>query len=278
MKNPGFRLRLGDLIDASGEEPFSWAAHMGISKGAFSRIWHEGTVPAGETLIRIKLEYRDSPGLIDWLLVGEWPPPDAVLKIGGLKSEAHLAFLNHDFDKADALNAQIESIKQRAKAEHPEWGEIQAAKPAYGELDQDDRYVTIPLLEIKAAAGGGSLIEHERAVEALHFRKDWVRSELNAAPADLRLIYIHGDSMEPTLHAGDVILLNMREHQVARDGIYVLRIDGSLLVKRLQRLPGGGLMVISDNPAYQAFQIKAPEFTEHDISFIGRVVWVGRRI
>jgi len=50
----------------------------------------------------------------------------------------------------------------------------------------------------------------------------------------------------------------------------------ALLVKRLQFLPEGALMVTSDNPAYQPFRVSLKEQGD-EFSIIGRVVWAGRR-
>lgn len=61
-----FRLRLESLI--GDEPPFAWAQRVGISKGAFSRIWNGGSVPKPELLLKI----REATGVsVDWLLTGE---------------------------------------------------------------------------------------------------------------------------------------------------------------------------------------------------------------
>ena len=68
LKDPDFHARLKILI---GEEhPYGWAAKVGISKGAFNRIWKEGTVPSPDKLKSI----AEFTGVtIDWLLTGEGP-------------------------------------------------------------------------------------------------------------------------------------------------------------------------------------------------------------
>lgn len=68
LKNPEFHARLASLIDQ--ERPFPWAAKIGISNGAFSRIWNEGTIPSSELLIKISAASKCS---IDWLLTGKGP-------------------------------------------------------------------------------------------------------------------------------------------------------------------------------------------------------------
>jgi len=140
-------------------------------------------------------------------------------------------------------------------------------------------YAHIPLFDIRARAGNqGSIVEDERILDALAFKEDWIRQELRVRPDDLRLIYVEGDSMEPVLHAGDIILVDHTDTAARREGIYVLRMDGALLVKQLQRLPGGLLRVMSHNEAYEPFTIKMAELVNGSgMAVIGRVVWACRR-
>lgn len=81
--------------------------------------------------------------------------------------------------------------------------------------------------------------------------------------------------MEPTLRPGDMMLIVKQGAQPVTDGIYVVRLEGTLLVKRLQRLPGNALNVSSDNPAYKPFIIDRK--SDGDFAIVGRVIWAGRR-
>lgn len=143
--------------------------------------------------------------------------------------------------------------------------------------DERGEYAAIPLVDVRAAAGSGAIVDSEHVVDVLHFKHEWINHELHSAAADLRLLFVDGESMEPGLRAGDIILVNIRDQHAQRDGIYVLRLEDALLVKRLQRLPGGRLRVSSDNPAYESFELTLP-FNGDDAAIIGRVVWMGRRI
>lgn len=140
-------------------------------------------------------------------------------------------------------------------------------------------YAYIPLFDLAAKGGpGGRVVEQELVVDALAFKEDWIRQELHVRPDDLRLIYVEGDSMEPDLRAGDIVLLDHTDTSARREGIYVLRMDGALLVKILQRLPGGVVKVISRNTAYESFTIMAAELEAgNGTAIIGRVVWACRR-
>lgn len=142
----------------------------------------------------------------------------------------------------------------------------------------DDKYAYIPLYDVRAAAGQGAPAEGEQVIDVLAFKRDWLRSELHAAPDDLRLIYVDGEGMEPTLRPGDIVLLDKKGAAAQRDGVYVLRLDGALLVKRLQRLPGGLIKATSDHTAYESFTIDLNSLDNIGLAIIGRVVWVGRRM
>lgn len=158
------------------------------------------------------------------------------------------------------------------------------ASPAAVREPPSDAYAYLPLYNVRAAAGHGAVVEGEEVIDSLAFKKEWIHNELHANPADLYLLYVHGDSMEPALRAGDVILVNRSCSTVQHDGVFVLVMDGTLLVKRLQSLPGGRIRVSSDNPAYQPFEIEktwlqpGQQESTDGAGIIGRVVWAGRRM
>lgn len=140
----------------------------------------------------------------------------------------------------------------------------------------NEEYAAIPLYDVRAAAGGGFVVDSELVVDMLHFKKSWLRQRLSASPTDLHLIYVDGESMEPTLRPGEVILVDHRDTGPTRDGVYVLRMDGALMVKRLQRLPGGNINVTSDNTAYHPFTANVSQLNSNDFAIVGRVVWSAR--
>jgi phage repressor protein C with HTH and peptisase S24 domain len=82
--------------------------------------------------------------------------------------------------------------------------------------------------------------------------------------------------MYPTLNDGDDIMVD-RSSAARRvtDGIYVLRRDDTLMVKRIAVNPSRGTFDLSsDNAAYTGW----PDCAPADIDVLGRVVWAGRRI
>lgn len=143
------------------------------------------------------------------------------------------------------------------------------------EVDTDE-FVFVPRYDIHAAAGHGRFVGNEEPVFTMAFRRYWIENYITRDTKNLSVISVKGDSMEGVLNDGDSILINHGE-TAPRDGLYVLRINENLLVKRLQIMPGGIINVISANEAYPAFEINLNNLTD-DVKIIGRVEWFGRTI
>jgi len=138
------------------------------------------------------------------------------------------------------------------------------------------RTTVVPLLTIRASAGAGAMTSDERGASHLAFDDKWLRQISAGKPSDLSLIKVQGDSMSPTLCDGDDIFVDAGDGvDRLRDGIYVLRSEDALLVKRVAVSPAARRIAIkSDNEAYPDW----PDCDVGDVNVIGRVVWAGRRM
>lgn len=136
--------------------------------------------------------------------------------------------------------------------------------------------VPVPRLDLGASAGAGAYDGDERARAHIAFDPAWLRRIARGAPDQLSIIRVAGDSMAPTLADGDEILVDRGDSaERVRDGIYVLRIEEALVVKRLALNPADrNVSIRSDNPAYPSW----PDCPLSAIAIVGRVVWAGRRI
>lgn len=135
--------------------------------------------------------------------------------------------------------------------------------------------VAVPRLALGASAGGGTLVEDERAAGVMAFDAQWLR-HLGVRPQRVSIIRVDGESMAPTLSDGDDIMVDHDDDALRlRDGVYVLRLDGVLMVKRIAIGPlRGRFSVVSDNVHY-------PDWADIDpalVDIVGRVVWTGRRL
>jgi phage repressor protein C with HTH and peptisase S24 domain len=141
--------------------------------------------------------------------------------------------------------------------------------------EEGDSITRIRRLSVEASAGPGRVVEGETELGHYGFDIRWLRSVSGSRPEDLSIVQVSGDSMAPTLVDGDDILV---DHSASarrlRDGIYVLRLDDTLMVKRLALSPlAGTLSIISDNPSYPTWS----DCPLDGVDVIGRVSWAGRR-
>jgi phage repressor protein C with HTH and peptisase S24 domain len=135
--------------------------------------------------------------------------------------------------------------------------------------------VTVPQLDVGASAGAGAFAGDEQARSRIAFDRKWLRG-VSADPKRLSMIRVEGDSMLPTLADGDEILVDGGDASARlRDGIYVLRMDDVLMVKRLAINPAARRVTVkSDNPAYPSW----PDCPLTKVDVVGRVVWAGRKV
>ncbi len=140
----------------------------------------------------------------------------------------------------------------------------------------NDRLQAVPRLDLGASAGAGSFAGDEAARAHIAFDSAWLRRIARGTPDQLSIIRVAGDSMTPLLADGDEILVDQGDGaERLRDGIYVLRIDDALVVKRLALNPAARTVSVrSDNPSYPGW----PDCDLAAIDIVGRVVWAGRRI
>jgi phage repressor protein C with HTH and peptisase S24 domain len=150
-----------------------------------------------------------------------------------------------------------------------------ASSPPRAKAANDD-YVMITSILVAASAGGGAAALEEREGDPYYFRRSWVRDRLCAKPEDLRMIFIEGDSMEPTLCQSDMILVDITKKNPSPPGIFVLFDGFGLVAKRLEFLGNSqppSLRILSDNPQYLPYERAVAEVT-----IIGRVVWFAREM
>jgi phage repressor protein C with HTH and peptisase S24 domain len=118
--------------------------------------------------------------------------------------------------------------------------------------------------------------EREQIVDFVFFKEEWIERCLGVPTKDLALLTVKGDSMNPTLNDGDMILVDLRVSRVKDSAIYVLEFGKSFLVQRIQRRLDGSLVIKGDNPLYEP-EILPKEGVE-SLKVLGRVVWSGRRM
>ena len=138
-------------------------------------------------------------------------------------------------------------------------------------------FVLVPRYNIESSVGGGSVIHSEQIVDHLAFKKSWVSKELGTDPKNLLLIHSIGDSMEPTFRSGDLLLVDRNKARMKGDGIYLINFDDGLIVKRLEWMMDGTVVIRGDNTSVSREQ-KLTAIEMEKLHILGRVVWVGGKV
>lgn len=186
---------------------------------------------------------------------------DVLYILTGLKAEANkqLATLDHAITIAGQTSESFEDIKSLASSINTQM--------------QDAGFVLVPRHDVAASAGNGAIIHDESIVDHLAFKREWLTQVMGCAPDRVCVIQVRGDSMTPTINDADLLLLDMRADAQRYEGVYVIQLQGSLLVKRLRFKVNGTVDVISDNPRYATETLTNKE--SNQLTVLGRVVWHG---
>jgi phage repressor protein C with HTH and peptisase S24 domain len=138
-----------------------------------------------------------------------------------------------------------------------------------------NEFAMIPGYNIQVSAGHGAINGEEQPTRYLAFRKKWLKYR-GFTEKDLVVVFAKGDSMEPTIANNNSLLILTNVESIQDGGIYVIRQDDTLLVKRVQRLLDGNLKLISDNAAYEPMILTKDSFESLDV--VGQVVWIAKDI
>jgi phage repressor protein C with HTH and peptisase S24 domain len=115
------------------------------------------------------------------------------------------------------------------------------------DLDDDPDFVQVRRAELKISAGiSGFSIEYLNGERApIIFRKDWLQRR-GYFVDDLIAIEVCGNSMEPTLYDGDLVVINIAEKNPTDGDVFAANYEGELVIKRMSR-DLGAWWLTSDN-------------------------------
>lgn len=207
----------------------------------------KGHSPDAKTLLAVAKATDVSAA---WLLLGE---PHSMR--GYVPPTTDMPVADHDAPKASLEGAAVVERKVTA---------VEAGS-----------YIYVPHFDIQASAGPGFFNDVENVIAMRPFERGYIRSKLGISHNELALINIVGRSMEPLLHSGDVSMIDRRDREGSVEGVHVIRVDGALMVKSIQRRPGRVLRVSSRNLDYDAFELVPDEDNQRDFEILGRLRWAG---
>lgn len=210
------------------------ATKIGVDRSAISQWKSRGAIPSSRVVTTAKQH-----GLrVEWVLEGKGP----MLLIDDLEPTLHFAEPGPSmpYDKTVSQTLSILSFDVTAGA---------------------------------GSAGGAAVSEQPAGTYLLDPREmhDLIdrATALPRAPFAFRVV---GESMEPTLRDGDHVIIEPFENgtkNINAGGIYVFRLEDSIEVKQLERMPGNQIRVSARNPNYSSYLIDLADSI--DFSILGRV-------
>ena len=131
--------------------------------------------------------------------------------------------------------------------------------------------IVVPKVQARLCAGGGSWEVEAAPIDEHVFKEEWLARK--GSPGSMVLMDVFGNSMEPEIREGDMVLVDQARLDIQPGAIYAVGYEDTVMVKRLERTPQG-VSLHSDNPDYSPITIVGDEL--HSFRIIGKIVWISR--
>lgn len=146
---------------------------------------------------------------------------------------------------------------------NPHWLKTGEGSPdadvfAFTSEKDDDHTLRVDLLDAELAAHSSGIInaEYPDVISSIFFTHEGVKRILGKTTTDgVYMFKVPTDSMAPTITQNDIVFIDTNVKEYIGEGVYSFNLNGETYIKRLQRLPTGVIMALSDNPLYHPFEI-----------------------
>ena len=145
------------------------------------------------------------------------------------------------------------------------------ARPRLSDNDSD----IVEIAEIELNFGLGEVVMDELPEPKMRsFSRAWLRQITTSAPDQLYWARGKGNSMEPTIGDGDIILIDRSQQTLDYADLYWAIAYGHVgMVKRLRPMPDGSVKILSDHASVP------PEVAvDGELNIFGRVIAVVKKI
>jgi len=158
----------------------------------------------------------------------------------------------------------------------PGWLSIDTNEPSLNTIDKNsnnDEIVINQYHDVRGAMGNGLVLRGESGqITGWRVTPEWLNKNVpsNTGKNNLAIVTGFGDSMRGMFNSGDPLLVDSGVKSLDYDGVYFFRIGDEGFIKTLQRIPGEGVRVISENKKYETWTITS----DMDFEVFGRVLKV----
>lgn len=228
-----------------------------------------------ELLLELMRRSGDNPNSLAAKLNQKTKQPQIYKFLEGVAKEPRRSTLQ---PVADFYGISIEAFYDPVLA-HSMLKELQSGTAVIGGFDRSKTKkdeLIIPQFDSGGAMGSGLLLRDQPGViQSWHVNQEWVQKNIKShtGAANLCIVTGFGDSMKGMFNSGDPLVIDKGVTAIDFDAIYFFRVADEGFIKRLQRIPGEGIRVLSENKQYESWTIKPGM----DFEVFGRVVkaWQG---
>ena len=239
MTEESFQERMKKVVAIAGNAS-SLSEKTGISSRSIGAYTSGDSDPSRERLVTIA---RAVNVCVSWLATGE----------GTMRPE-------EQEEKSNRQPVTIMGDEDPQQTRIPLW-----------EDPDPEMFYHVPLATARLSAGGGMFVLSDDISDYYAFRKNWLR-RIATSPNNVVLMTVQGSSMAPTIRNKDTVMIDTGRRDIIEGQVYALRLDETIMLKRLTHRPGGIVNVISDNKEeFETYQAKRSE-----IHIIGQIVFFCR--
>lgn len=215
-----------------------FAKLLGINPNTLRNYENGRVYPNQEILERICVTFSVLP---EWLLMGTGP----------MKNESPTA---HSLPPSPSKPSELVQLV-----------------PFDGNRETD--VIEVPLVEARLSAGIGSLQVSAERKCSYAFPAPFLLRKGN--PKEMVLMCVEGDSMQPEIMDGDMVLIDQSQKEIRLGRIFAVGFEEAIYLKRIDMLPGK-VVLKSVNPAYPPLEFDISGQQADLFRVIGQVLWCGR--
>ena len=235
---------LDRLLEGAGlQRDAQLAGLLGVTPQAVSQARRKHKIPEN-WMTRVAMQCGIS---LDWLLFGTGTPR-----------------VPHESRQTGGNAASSNGIRNDTKT-----------RPALVVPTQQDMpdidLLCVPLVSASLSAGTGSLETDGEILDFFAFRSDWLCRKGN--PDRMVLMKVYGDSMEPEIRHGDMVLVDQSRQQIYPHTIYAVGVNEEIYIKQVETLPGHRMILRSLNERYEPITVDLRGDMAESVRIIGRVIW-----
>jgi len=138
------------------------------------------------------------------------------------------------------------------------------------------RFVPIRQLDVNAGLGAGGFPDDHAPPKTFWMSADLIEWQMGGKPDDFVVMETEGQSMEPTLLNGDLVLVDQRKTNPSNPGLFALWDGFGVVIKWLERVAHSSppmIRLISENKRFSTYEVLAEE-----ARIVGKVVWFARKL